>query len=108
VCEHLIKSNKDVILACSAWKNRFNLEDTLFAGAVISKIKNNFSINCDSSLMAEEMYSLHSNDMHDFIRKTSHWHRLVSYGLEKDLDYCITPDVANVLPVYKNGALAAC
>jgi len=105
VCDHLIKSNKDVILACSAWKNRFNLEDTLFAGAVISKIKNNFSINCDSSLMAEEMYNMHRNDMHDFIRKTSHWHRLASYGLEKDLDYCITPDVANVLPVYKNGAL---
>ena len=51
------------------------------------------------------MYNMHRNDMHDFIRKTSHWHRLASYGLEKDLDYCITPDVANVLPMYKNGAL---
>jgi 2-phosphosulfolactate phosphatase len=107
VCDHMIKSNKDVILGCSAWKNRFNLEDTLFAGALINKIKNNFSINCDSSLMAEEMYTMHKNDMHNFIRKTSHWRRLASYGLEKDLDYCITPDVANVLPVYRDGALVA-
>jgi 2-phosphosulfolactate phosphatase len=107
VCDHMIKSNKDVILGCSAWKNRFNLEDTLFAGALINKIKNNFSINCDSSLMAEEMYLMHKNDMHNFIRKTSHWRRLASYGLEKDLDYCITPDVANVLPVYRDGALVA-
>lgn len=107
VCEHLINENKDVILACSAWKNRFNLEDTLFAGAVIHRIKENFSINCDSSLMAEEMYKMHKEDLHSFIRKTSHWHRLASYGLEKDLDYCVTPDVANVLPVYKNGALVA-
>ena len=34
-----------------------------------------------------------------------YWHRLASYGLEKDLEYCVTPDVANVLPVYENDAL---
>lgn len=105
VCEHLASANKNVILGCSAWKDRFNLEDTLFAGAVISKIKNNFTIHCDSSLMAADMYSLHKNDMYDFIRKLTHWHRLSAFGLEKDLEYCVTPDVANVLPVFKDGAL---
>jgi 2-phosphosulfolactate phosphatase len=105
VCDHLIKANKNVILGCSAWKNRFNLEDTLFAGAVINRIRENFIINCDSSLMAEEMYKLHKDDMYRFIRKTTHWHRLASYGLEKDLEYCVTPDVADVLPIYKDEAL---
>lgn len=107
VCNHLLQKNKNVILGCSAWKNRFNLEDTLFAGAVISRIKNNFTIHCDSSLMAEDMYHLHKKDMQSFIRKTTHWHRLASYGLEKDLEYCVSEDVANVLPVYKDGALVA-
>jgi len=105
VCEHLVSANKNVILGCSAWKDRFNLEDTLFAGAVISQVKNFFTIRCDSSLMAEDMYRLHCNDIHSFIRKTTHWHRLASYGLEKDLEYCVTLNVANVLPRYKDGAL---
>lgn len=105
VCKHLIEQQKNVLLACSGWKNLFNLEDTLFAGAVIDNIKEHFSINCDSSLMAEEMYNLHKNDKFSFIRKTSHWHRLAAYGLEKDLEYCITPDVADVLVLYKNGEL---
>jgi 2-phosphosulfolactate phosphatase len=105
VYDHLASSNKNVILGCSAWKDRFNLEDTLFAGAVISQIKKYFTIRCDSSLMAEDMYKLHCNDLHSFIRKTTHWHRLASYGLEKDLEYCVTRDVANVLPQYENGAL---
>ncbi|HNP21457.1 MAG TPA: 2-phosphosulfolactate phosphatase [Panacibacter sp.] len=105
ICAHLNKTNKNVILGCSAWKNRFNLEDTLFAGAVIAQIRDNFTIHCDSSLMAEDMYSLHKNNMYQFIRKTTHWHRLASYGLEKDLEYCVTPDIANVLPVYRHGAL---
>jgi 2-phosphosulfolactate phosphatase len=105
VCKHLATSNKNVILGCSAWKDRFNLEDTLFAGAVISRVKEYFTIYCDSSLMAEDMYQLHCKNIHAFIRKTTHWHRLAAYGLEKDLEYCVTPDVANVLPKYKDGAL---
>jgi 2-phosphosulfolactate phosphatase len=55
--------------------------------------------------MAEEMYMLHQHDMYSFIRHTTHWHRLASYGLEKDLEYCITENLANVLPSYKDGAL---
>jgi len=105
VCDFLVKQNKNVILGCSAWKDRFNLEDTLFAGAVISKVKEHFTIHCDSSLMAENMYELHKNDMENFIQLTTHWHRLAAYGLQKDLQYCVTVDVANVLPLYKDGVL---
>ena len=105
VCDHLAAEQKNVILGCSAWKDKFNLEDTLFAGAVISRIKEQFTIHCDSSLMAEDMYQLHKNEMKDFIRRTTHWHRLAAFGLEKDLEYCVTKDVANILPVYKNEAL---
>ncbi len=105
VCEHLASSNKNIILGCSAWKDKFNLEDTLFAGAVIAQIKKYLTVYCDSSLMAEDMYHLHCSNIYSFIRKTTHWHRLAAYGLEKDLEYCVTPDVANVLPIYKDGAL---
>lgn len=105
VSDYITASGKDVVLACSAWKDRFNLEDTLFAGAVIQKVKDAFTIHDDSSLMAENMYALHQNDMERFIQQTTHWHRLASYGLEKDLTYCVTPDIANVLSIYKNGAL---
>lgn len=105
VCDFLLKENKHVLLGCSGWKDKFNLEDTLFAGAVISRIKEHFSIHCDSSLMAEEMYAQHKDNMLPFIRKLTHWHRLEKFGLEKDLEYCCSVDVANVLPLYKNGAL---
>jgi len=105
VCDFLIKENKNVLLGCSGWKDKFNLEDTLFAGAVIHKIKEHFTIHCDSSLMAENIYTLHQHDMLSFIRQLTHWHRLEKFGLEKDLEYCVTQDVANVLPLYKNGDL---
>lgn len=105
VCDHLFSQNKNVILGCSAWKDRVNLEDTLFAGAVIQNIKKHFTIHCDSSLMAEQMYQQHQNDLYEFIQHTTHWHRLAAYGLQKDLQYCISINVANILPVYTNNEL---
>ncbi len=105
VIKFLLSQNKNVFLGCSAWKDRFNLEDTLFAGAVIEQVKDNFEIHCDSSLMAFEMYQLHKYDLSKFIKQTTHWHRLAKHGLEADMEYCITIDVANILPIYQNEAL---
>lgn len=107
VCDFLLSANKNVVLGCSGWKDRFNLEDTLFAGAVVNRLQEHFTIHCDSSLMAEEMYSFHKNSLYQFMQKTTHWHRLAGYGLEKDLEWCVTEDVADVLPIYKNNELIA-
>ena len=106
VCDFLIKENKNIVLGCAGWKDRYNLEDPLFAGAVISRIKNNFSIHCDSSLTAESMYEQHKNDLHGFAPSITHYHRLVDrFGLIEDIRFCFTPDIANVLPLYKEGKL---
>jgi len=108
VCDFLMKENKNTVLGCAGWKDRFNLEDTLFAGAVIHRLKEQFSIHCDSSLMAEAMYAKHKNELIDFASKLTHYHRLVEkFGLIEDIRYCLTNDVANVLPVYSDGKLVA-
>lgn len=108
VCTFLINENKNVVLSCAAWKDRFNLEDTLFAGAVITKIKENFTIHCDSSLTAELLYNQHKDNLIDFASTFTHYHRLVDrFGLIEDIKFCLTPDGANVLPLYENGKLMA-
>lgn len=108
VCDYLLQQNKNVVLGCAGWKDRFNLEDTLFAGAVISNIKKNFEIHCDSSLMAETMYAKQKNKLLEFAPQLTHYHRLVErFGLIEDIRFCLTPDVANVLPVYTDGKLVA-
>jgi len=107
VCGHLMEKKQNVILGCAAWKDRVNLEDMLFAGAVISAIGQHFSINCDSSHIAETMYEIAKDDLFAFMKKNeaSHYHRLMNFGLEKDIRYCLTSDGANVLPVYREGML---
>lgn len=107
VCNYLVAMNMPVILGCAAWKDRINIEDTLFAGAVISRIKDHFHINCDSSQLAETMYQDAKEDLFEFMKNknASHYNRLSRLGLEKDIRYCLTDDLANVLCLYKEGKL---
>ena len=106
VCDYLLAEKKNVVLGCAGWKDRFNLEDTLFAGAVISRLKKDFTIHCDSSLMAESMYSKHKNNLAGFAPKLTHYHLLLErFGFIEDIKFCLTADLANVLPLYKEGKL---
>jgi 2-phosphosulfolactate phosphatase len=107
VCEYLLSATQNVILGCAAWKDRVNIEDLLFAGAVIERVKEHFYINCDSSGIASTLYQDAQKDLYGFMaeKNASHYLRLSGYGLEKDIRYCLSPDVANVLPFYDNGKL---
>ncbi|MEO6542316.1 MAG: 2-phosphosulfolactate phosphatase [Ferruginibacter sp.] len=109
VCDFLLTENQNVILGCAAWKNRVNLEDTLFAGAVINKIGKHFSINCDSSQMALSMYNEAKGDMFEFmkLKNASHYQRLAGFGLEEDIKYCLTENIANTTVIYEEGKLFA-
>jgi 2-phosphosulfolactate phosphatase len=109
VCEYLVQAKKNVILGCAGWKDRVNMEDTLFAGAIVQKIGSHFSINCDSSYMAQTLYAKAGKDLLGFMKKTdaSHYHRLMGFGLENDIRYCLAEDSLNVLPYYTEGKLVA-
>src|SRR5438270_6815408 len=107
VCNYLVHLKKNVILGCAGWKDRVNMEDSLFAGAVVSMVEEHFHVNCDSSRMAQNLYGMAKDDLFGFMKRNdaSHYHRLINFGLEKDIRHCLTPDLANVLPEYLNGKL---
>lgn len=109
VCNYLVNQNQDIVLGCAAWKNRVNIEDMLFAGAVIDRIENHVSINCDSSQIALTMYRAARPNLFDFMKQknASHYQRLSGFGLQKDMQYCLTEDIANTLVVYEDGKLLA-
>jgi 2-phosphosulfolactate phosphatase len=107
VVEYLKLQQKDVIFICSGWKNKFNLEDTLFAGAVAEQLLGveNFSTECDSTRAAMELYKLAKNDLYGFLGNSSHRKRLSKLDLERDIKYCLTPNQCPVLPIMEKGVL---
>ena len=86
--QYIKSQNKNVLLACASWKDRFNLEDTLFAGALYQELGERAKTNCDSTIGASALYEMAKNDLFGFLKQGSHFHRLAKYGLEDDLRYC--------------------
>lgn len=109
VCDYLIMQDKSVILACAGWKDRLNIEDTLLAGAIINRVKDRFYQNCDACQISESMYLLAKKDLFNFMKEknASHYLRLMGFGLEEDIRFCLTEDNANVLCLYDGGRLIA-
>lgn len=105
VVKHLKKLDMDVLVVCAGWKGNFNLEDTLFAGAVVERLQDCFSIENDAALASLCLYQNAKADMLGFLRKSSHVRRLEHLEIHKDIEFCLQHDIYNVLPVWKQDRL---
>jgi 2-phosphosulfolactate phosphatase len=101
VCDYLVAQKKDVILVCAGWKNKFNLEDTLFAGAVVDNLttESDFQIDCDSAIASKHLYNVAKGNLYDFLSNSSHRNRLAKLDLERDIKYCLTLNLCPIIPV---------
>lgn len=99
LCNYLRDAGKDVLLLCAGWKDNFNLEDTLFAGAVVNILRKDFVQFDDASVAAEDMYSLAKDDLRAYLKKSSHNHRLEKLNIEEDVKFCLQVDICEAIPV---------
>ncbi len=107
VADLITRTEKNVLILCSGWKNRFSLEDTLFAGALAEKIleSGKFCTICDSVFASIDLWNLAKKDMNAYIEKCAHKHRLHKLGLADVIPYCFETDKLSSVPVYKNGKI---
>lgn len=105
LCNWLKTQPYNVLLLCAGWKNKFNLEDTLFAGAVINQFKGeNYKLD-DSSIAAEDLYVAGKHDLNEYLKKTSHSERLKRLGIEEDIRFCLNVDITTSIPVLEGDRL---
>lgn len=100
MCDWLIKQNRNVVLLCSGWKNKLNLEDSVFGGAVTERLlKTNLFQTGDGALAAMFLYQQTQENPVKFFHNSSHSRRLAAMGLKKDIKYCFTLDKTKIIPV---------
>jgi len=107
VAKYLLFGENSVLVVCAGWKGKVNLEDTLFAGAVVERLKNHIEPDCDAPLIAQRLYNQAKDNMVEFLQDSSHVKRLNRLNIYKDIEFCLTPDQFNVLPRLKDGVLVA-
>ncbi len=111
VCTYAVQQKQDVIILCAGWKDRFSLEDSLFAGAATEKIislgKGAFHTVCDSAIASAGLWQTAKNDLIAYIENAAHRHRLKQLGLDDIIEYSLTLDSTDVVPILKGDRLIA-
>ena len=99
----IFEQDRDLLLLCAGWKNRFNLEDTLFAGALAEMVleSDRFYTICDSALGAIDLWNVANTDIMGYIDKVAQRSRLRKNGLDDVIEYCHTVDTTRLIPVLK-------
>jgi 2-phosphosulfolactate phosphatase len=105
--EWLIKQDENVLLLCSGWKDKFNLEDSVFAGAVMDRLLDSgkFGLEEDSSIAAKYLYMAARDNFMSILKAAPRRKRLESLNLYEDVKFCLTPDQTRVIPILQEGAL---
>ena len=103
----LLKQDENILLLCSGWKDKFNLEDSVFAGAVMDRLleSGKFGLEEDSSISAKYLYMAARDNFMGILKAAPRRKRLESLNLYEDVKFCLTPDQSQVIPILKDGVL---
>ncbi|HOY33007.1 MAG TPA: 2-phosphosulfolactate phosphatase [Bacteroidales bacterium] len=102
VANYLEKDNHDALLLCSGWKNKFSIEDMLFAGSLCYRLiaRKYFQTDDDAAIVSVDMWNNAKNDLLKYVDKSDHCKRLKKLGYNEDIEYCHTFDTTDTLPVF--------
>lgn len=102
VADYCIANNKNVLVLCSGWENRFNFEDTLFGGALASILstRGGYEAKSDSAVVALSMWNSAKSDVQGYVSQSEHYGRLIANNLLEDIVYCLTLNTLDLLPIY--------
>jgi len=107
LADWLIQQNSPVLIFCASWKDRFSLEDTVFAGALSELLLNSgkFETICDAVTASVDLWNLAKTDLSAYIQKAAQKNRLASKGLDDCIEYCLTADQTEVIPFFADDCL---
>ena len=103
VANYLKNKDKDVVLFCAGWKDKVNLEDSLFAGALAQKLTN--AELDDSTLLCIDAFEMGGKNLFKTLQKSNHFQRLDRKGVIRDIEYCCKLDTTNIVPILKDGLI---
>lgn len=99
LCEYLTKKNENIVLVCAGWKDKPNLEDTIFAGAVVRRLRPHFRTYEDTALIAETLFKAANRRKRYYLRSSSHFNRLFhKLQIQRDVKYALRRDTHPVIP----------
>jgi 2-phosphosulfolactate phosphatase len=103
---YIQSQNLDVLIHCAGWKGRFNLEDSLYAGALVQALSGSHANQEDGALAMGSLFAQEGKNLATYLAQASHAKRLQNHGIEADIDFCLMLNrYEQVVGLAGNGAL---
>jgi 2-phosphosulfolactate phosphatase len=90
---YLQTRDQDVLIHCAGWKGMFNLEDSLYAGALAKSLEATHEATEDGAIAMKALFEKEGYDLKGFLSQASHAKRLQNHHIESDIDFCLTLDL---------------
>ena len=111
VCDYCFNSKEDVLIICAGREGKFSLEDAVCAGMLVDSIKTKSDVifpETDAGITVQMLYKQYEGNIFGMLKKSQHGQYLISIGLKKDLEFCSSVNLFNIVPKYKDGIINRC
>lgn len=105
LANYIRKQNQDVIVHCAGWKGKTNMEDTLFAGALVELLDDSHDLGCDTPHLALKYYQSVKDKLYETVKNSAHARRLNKLQVIKDIEFCVKPDQYDEIPALEGHRL---
>ena len=82
--------NLDVLIHCAGWKGRFNLEDSLYAGALVQALGESHANREDGAIAMGSLFTQVGENLPTYLSQAAHAKRLQNHGIEADIAFCLS------------------
>lgn len=99
----------DVTIICAGSNGHFSLEDAVCAGGYAGYLQAFMqeAVLTDSAVAAEQLFSVYTEDLLDFLHNTSHGKYLDSLGFSDDIECAADLNSLDVVPVLSGDSIIA-
>lgn len=105
VADYIIRQDKDVIVHCAGWKGKTNMEDTLFAGALVELLEQSHDLACDTAHLSLKYYQSVKDNLFETVKNSAHAKRLNKLHVIKDIEFCVQQSIYDLVPVLRGDKL---
>jgi 2-phosphosulfolactate phosphatase len=107
VAEKLAKLNKDVTFVNAGTDGEFSMDDFITSGYIINCLRDVMNNHCtltDIAKTSEYVY-INNPSIISFVKDALHYKRMKELNYNEDLRYCLSKDLVNIVPEYKDGEI---
>lgn len=98
VADYIVEQDKDVVVHCAGWKGKTNMEDTLFAGALVELLTETHDLACDTAHLSLKYYQSVKDNLFETVKNSAHAKRLNKLHVIKDIEFCVNLNTYEVVP----------